>query len=37
VMVDFPEPFSPTKTVKPAGRSRSSRRTCATAGTVAGH
>src|ERR1022692_2568007 len=36
-MVDFPEPFSPTSTVSPAGRFRSSRRTWATAGTVAGH
>ena len=35
--VDFPDPFSPTSTVSPAGRSSPSRSSCATAGTLAGH
>ena len=35
--VDFPDPFSPTSTVSPAGSSRPSRSTCARAGTLAGH
>ena len=35
--VDFPDPFSPTSTVSPAGTSRPSRSTCARAGTLAGH
>lgn len=33
----FPEPFSPTRTVRPAGNSRPSQSKCSTAGTVAGH
>ena len=35
--VDFPDLFSPTSTVSPAGTSRPSRSTCASAGTLAGH
>src|ERR1700733_13348585 len=34
--VDFPDPFSPTRTVSPGGSSSPSRRICAMAGTVAG-
>lgn len=34
--VDFPDPFSPTSTVSPAGTSRPSRRICATAGAFPG-
>src|SRR3954453_13798900 len=36
-MVDFPEPFSPTRTVRPGEKSRPLRRTGPTAGTHAGH
>ena len=35
--VDFPDPFSPTSTVSPAGSSSPSRSSCAMAGTLAGH
>jgi len=35
--VDLPEPFSPTRTVRPGVSSRPSARICSTAGTVAGH
>jgi hypothetical protein len=35
-IVDLPEPFSPTRNVTPRGRSRPSRISCATAGTVIG-
>src|SRR3954462_4738114 len=36
-MVDFPEPFSPTRTVRPGEKSRPLRRMWPTAGTHAGH
>ena len=35
--VDFPDPFSPTSTVSPAGSSSPSRNSWAMAGTLAGH
>src|SRR6202451_4431284 len=35
--VDFPDPFSPTSTVSPAGNSSPFRSNCAMAGTLAGH
>lgn len=37
ITVDFPDPFSPTSTVSPAGTSSPSLSSCAIAGTLAGH